>query len=219
MHVEIPKVLLALRDHTIDTYLEDEEYIEEKYLCDIHLPTGKIIANDPVCMYEFPVLSNTLLPGKYPVYIYIHHIQTDQRVAFAEIRIQDTLPQYYEVAGNYGVDSATGCYMDASLAEVYKDYSKEQVESSSQTLSTLLEETYTHTYSTCNYTLDTANIVAFSTGYGDGEYTCYLGYDSNQKICTLITYFDTLEEIEEVEAIQISEEEKQRMICKYKLER
>lgn len=221
MYIDIQKVLLDLREHTMEAYLENGEYISENYLCDIYLPTGKIIANDPLCMYEFNKISETVIPGKYPVYLHIHHIDTDKRITFAEIRFKDTKPQYYEESVSYGVDSATGCYMDASVAEIFKEYSKEQLEKSTVELSKLLDVTYTHTYAACNYELPIANIVAFSTGWGDGVYTTYLGYDSNKDICNLITYFDTLEleELQDMEVLQISEEEKQRIISKYRLER
>lgn len=33
------------------------------------------------------------------------------------------------------------------------------------------------------------NIVAFSTGFGDGRYSTYVGYDKNGEPCRLLTDF------------------------------
>ena len=94
MENEIYELLKSLRTGTIDQYFrgEENEYIEVKQLCDIHLPTGKIVANDPICIYVFDPFSIQEKPGIYPVYIYIYHLKTDQRVAFAEIRFNEEIP-------------------------------------------------------------------------------------------------------------------------------
>ena len=180
-----------------------------QYLCDINLPTGKIVANDPICMYEFQPLSECVPAGRYPVYIYIQHIKTDRRVALAEIRFTEDIPVRYDFAVTerfanlqfrniyymgYGVDSGTGGFMDLSLAESIKNYSNEQSEKLSEKTLEITNETYVHTYSTLNCTPENeeANIVGFSSGWGDGCYESYWGYNEKNQICSLTTYFDTL---------------------------
>lgn len=208
---KIYKMLKDVRCGNFEQYLKnkDEEYIEVKYLCDIVLPTGKIVTNDPICMYEYQALSETAPSGTFPVYIYVHHIKTDQRVSLAEIRFSEEIPEKYEFAVTdrfaelkfkniyymgYGVDSGTGGFMDKSLADSIHEYSNEQSEKMEKELIEQLNKTYIHTYSTLNYTPENenANMVGFSSGWGDGCYESYWGYDKNGNICSLTTYFDTL---------------------------
>jgi Protein of unknown function (DUF4241) len=35
-----------------------------------------------------------------------------------------------------------------------------------------------------------ANIVAFTSGFGDGAYACYFGYDKDNEVVCLLTDFD-----------------------------
>lgn len=211
MENEIYEMLKSLRTGTIDQYFrgEENEYIEVKQLCDIHLPTGKIVANDPICLYEFEPFSIQVKPGIYPVYIYIYHLKTDQRVAFAEIRFNEEIPTQYEFAvveknekirfknikySNYGVDSGTGGFMDHELAVHIQNYSQEQSDELFADMRDMIEETYVSTFSTLDYTPkdEEANIVGFSSGWGDGGYISYFGYNDKSQVCNLITCFDVL---------------------------
>lgn len=131
------EMFAALRAGMIETYLrekENEQIVEQK-LCLIKLPTGKIVANDPLMLYEYEPYLITVAPGEYPVYLYIHHIKTDKRVAFAEIRFTDSLPVRFELARTEA-DKDVVC----SLMEYF------------DAVDDLLEESYVHTYSTANFT-------------------------------------------------------------------
>ena len=58
-----------------------------------------------------------------------------------------------------------------------------------------MEKTYTHTYSYAlsNMTGGAHNdFVAFSSGYGDGGYQSYFGFDETDKPCILVTDFCVL---------------------------
>lgn len=43
------------------------------------------------------------------------------------------------------------------------------------------------------YDFNGHNLAAFSTGYGDGFYATYVGYDQKGKICRLLTDFGVVE--------------------------
>lgn len=201
--------MIALRTGETDKFLNkhnSKELIREQPLGKINLPTGKIVANDPCCLFQKEPFVRTVAPGEYPVMLYVIHINDDQRVAFAEIRFTEELPVDFELAltenddmnklgeddfFGYGVDSGTGGFMDEiicgeleKLIDASDDYMFEPLE-------TALEESYVTTYSVANVCLpeSTHNVAAFSSGYGDGTYPSYWGFDKNGRICCLITDF------------------------------
>ena len=227
------EMFAALRAGTIENYLrekENEQIVEQK-LCLIKLPTGKIVANDPLMIYEYEPYLITVAPGEYPVYLYIHHIKTDKRVAFAEIRFTDSLPVRFELARTeadkdvvcspneyvgYGVDSGTGGFMDESVVQLLKELDSDQNMEYFDAVDDLLEESYVHTYSTANFTPKGAgaNVAVFSSGYGDGVYGSYWGYDESGELCCLLTDFQTIfiqeeEAAAEQEKVQQSDCQKQ----------
>lgn len=208
---KIYKMLKDVRCGNPDAYFnnKEDESIEVRYIGDITLPTGKIVANDSICMFEYQPLSITAPIGTFPVYIYVHQIKTDKRVTMAEIRFNEDIPTRYEFAVidrfaklqfnniyymGYGVDSGTGGFMDQSLAESIHKYSDDQFEKMQNEQTEQTNKTYIPTYSTFNYTPEneSSNMVGFSSGWGDGSYESYWGYDNNGNICSLTTYFDTL---------------------------
>jgi hypothetical protein len=52
---------------------------------------------------------------------------------------------------------------------------------------------YRHTWQYVLHNFDGHNLVSFSTGFGDGSYTTYIGYDVNRNICRLVTDFGLIE--------------------------
>ncbi len=127
------RLLLLLKNETKDFFTNSKyhESIVIQELGEINLPTGKIVACDPlVCPEELP-FSRQVKAGRYPVTLYIHCIDDDKRVGFAKLSFSDKLPRRFELAVNaeqnldelkegyifgYGVDSGTGCFMDEAAA-------------------------------------------------------------------------------------------------------
>lgn len=211
------EIMIALRTGAIDKFLEKQQdniSIREQALGKINLPTGKIVANDPVCNFQMEPFERTAAPGQYPVMLYVAHIDDDQRVAFAEIRFTEELPAEFELAtvsGNdvsklgdddffgYGVDSGTGGFMDEitcgeleKLTDASDDYMFDPLDDA-------LEESYVPTYDTANVCLPDSehNIVAFSSGFGDGIYPSFWGFDKNGELCSLITDFMVIDDEDE----------------------
>ena len=168
---------------------------------------GKIIACDPLCMYiEDPFTADFPL-GQFPVDLAIATINNDdQRTGFARIRFSDAKPVKWDYAltegqdpkdlskdefFGYGVDSGTGAFMDTSgfdeFEELYKD------EELFSTIPDRLEQSYQDTRSWLMWEGQNSNGALFSTGYGDGLYGSYIGYDAKGMICRLVTDFGLLE--------------------------
>ena len=70
----------------------------------IKLPTGKIVANDPLIAEATDPFTICVTPGEYPVMLYVNHSDGDQRVAFAEIRFQEDMPVRFAPALVEGQD-------------------------------------------------------------------------------------------------------------------
>jgi len=203
------KILLKLKNGKLGE--EYEVKIYEQALGILNLPTGKIVANDPLTFFEYEPFATTVPIGKYPVFVHVScpYSSNDKRVAFAEIRFTENPPVRFELAllnelekassldtdNDYGVDSATGCFMDYETCMILKDkvdqHTGNDMIAESAELENALEETST-IFSTANKFLSNTenNIVAFSSGFGDGGYFSYWGFDEKNEICCLITDFD-----------------------------
>lgn len=185
------------------------------------LPTGRIIACDPYLLDVEMPFARTVPPGSYPVRVCVAHLKyrndsRDQRIAFALVQFQPDMPARWEmavVAGadlaalhvgefyGYGVDAGTGSFMDAAAMQALKrqldgvDYDSAD-ERYFSPLSAALDATYTDTRCWANYEIDAAtrlNMVAFSSGVGDGEYASYWGLDENNAPLCLVTDFDVVQ--------------------------
>lgn len=172
---------------------------------DVVLPTGRLIACDPFVYRERGPFTTSVPTGTYPVILSIAKVEPedDQRVAYAMIKFAEGVAVKWEMAimpdedvttleedeiFGYGVDSGTGCFMDEAAATVFlekeEDYDEELLEK--------LETNYQDTWSHISEVLDSktgANIVAFSSGWGDGGYASYFGYDEAGKLVHIITDF------------------------------
>lgn len=206
-------LLHALRTHTANSFLKNEafqESITEQDLGLLHLTSGRIVANDPLFPGEDKPFAQSVAPGSYPVKLYIYHCDTDQRVAFAELRFSEDLPVSFMpalTAGQdssalkedeffgYGVDSGTGGFMDEDACRALNHYLDQSGDYCLPTLAKALDESYVDTFCTANVPLPDiqANIAAFSSGYGDGVYPSFWGLNTDGQICCLITDFCIIE--------------------------
>ena len=179
-------------------------------LGDLVMPTGQIFACDPflVSPDEGP-FTRTVPPGRYPVLVNVARMQSyDERVAYAIVRVADTPPVRWELAllpghdaselgddefFGYGVDSGTGCFMDAFAAERLEARAAEIGDN--QDLEDEMVKTYVHTWAWVDFVLDPdtgANVIAFSSGWGDGMYPSYWGLDETGAVVCLVTDFGVL---------------------------
>lgn len=186
--------------------VQDEEttLLEARNLGELIVTSGKVIACDPYyCDWTKP-FAISLPVGHYPVIVSIAHIhETDQRVALAAIILRDTAHIRWEVAApsgedvtySYCVDSGIGCFMDADAANAFVPICQDYDEDKDPLLADMMKH-YVHTWGWTNLCISKstdANIVAFSSGWGDGGYPSYSGYDEHNNIVCLITEFGVLE--------------------------
>jgi hypothetical protein len=173
------------------------------HIGDLLLPTGQLVACDPFVTPEAPPYKLTLPEGTLPVILSVAQMGTDQRVAFAAVRFRETAPVKWKMvtSGNvdpatlepghilgYGVDSGTGCFMDRSAGLALTQKMKEEPEFS-HTMIAEMEKTYRHTWSWLNIKFADGNVIAFSSGFGDGLYATYAGFDSHGEVAVVVTDF------------------------------
>ncbi|HYR12481.1 MAG TPA: DUF4241 domain-containing protein [Longimicrobium sp.] len=171
------------------------------------LPTGRIVACDPFMADEDAPFTRSVPPGRYPVLVNVaRRTNGDQRVAYAILRFADPRPVGWEMAllpgqdtstlgenefFGYGVDAGTGCFMDASVVKPLVERSTPE-NGYSEDLVELMEKTYVSTWSWMDYVLDPgtgANVIAFSSGWGDGAYPSWWGLDESGAAVCLVTDF------------------------------
>jgi hypothetical protein len=149
------------------------------------LPTGRIVVCDPAVGDESP-LARQVPPGRYPVRLSLYD---DDPVAVM-VRFSDHTPVRWEMAlwpgqsenqlrpnesFGFGVDTATGCFVDASIAGQVAN-AEIQVEELWESR-TLDEQTG-------------ANVVAYLTR-SDGRYVSYWGLDDAGQPACLVTEIDS----------------------------
>lgn len=164
-------------------------------------------------------LKKTVKPGHYPVIVSVADFQPvgDTRVACAMLRISDEATIRWEVAlinepdakqtdgrTAYGVDAGTGCFVDWDAAEIIENLvsleivypEKDEFEIfcdrviAEMKKNSLGTHGLTVRWADMRVSDDTeANIIAFSSGWGDGSYASYWGYDASGNLTSLVTDF------------------------------
>jgi len=180
-------------------------------------PTGKIVACDPLVFPETSAFTVELSPGRYPVSLSVAHFNTDQRVAYASLLIKEGRVHHWEIAllpGQdvaslepeeifcYGVDAGIGCFMDLKASQAFAERMNDD-EDYAEALTAELDKTYVHTWSWANLEIDTetnANLIVFSSGWGDGCYASYFGFDEAHNPMILVTDFGLFADDELAEA-------------------
>ena len=164
-------------------------------------------------------LKKTVAPGHYPVIVSVADFQPigNSRFACAMLQFSDVPAVRWEAAlvnepgvsqtddqTCYGVDSGTGCFVDCDAAEILKnlgslevvDPEKDEFVMFCNRVIAEMEKNSFGDYPllagwanmrVSDYT--GANIIAFSSGWGDGSYPSFWGYDASENLTSLVTDF------------------------------
>jgi hypothetical protein len=174
----------------------------------IKIESGKIIACDPIDPRDAPAFAATFPVGLFPVQLSIAKIELDERVAFSRILFSDSAVQRWELAVHpgqkllsiydstfygYGVDGGIGLFVDSVANAVFVASLNADQKVWDEVF---IKEMGRHERLTWDYTLHSFgghNLACFSTGWGDGTYGLYIGYDRDGGICQLLTDFDLVD--------------------------
>ncbi len=165
---------------------------------DLKLTTGRIVACDPLGFFEYDPFQREVPPRIYPVILYMARGGVDYRVAYAKLEFAVGRVRSWEralrvgeqdSAEGYGVDLATGCFMDNAASRVMLDRWGENGEFSDELSDNMSGEW-------AEYVLDQTtglNIIYFTSGYGDGGYKSYWGLSADGDVLCLVTDFEVPE--------------------------
>jgi hypothetical protein len=205
--------------YDMPNYGMQEVTISIHQIGEVILTSGRIIACDPLIVPDTQYhLKKPVNPGHYPVIVSVADFQPagDTRFACAVLRISDEATVRWEVAlinepdANqtddrmaYGVDAGTGCFVDWDAAESIENLvsleisypEKDEFEMFCDQLIAEMEKNsfgkhpLTAGWANMKVSDTEANIIAFSSGWGDGDYASFWGYGASGNLTSLVTDF------------------------------
>jgi len=205
-HIENIKKLFS-RDFVESPLLESFEVGK------IYLSSGKLVACDPLITNDMQPFSTEFPKGDFSVLL--HKERESNCVAYAEIifanseitdwKLATTADQNVkelaegEIFG-YPVESGMGCFMDVDTQESLNILEKKLYHSKGADFMGIYEEFFHDYFFDENGAIDQyaflkpsedhpGTILGFETGYGEGFYASYIGYDKNNSPVKIITEF------------------------------
>jgi hypothetical protein len=193
--------------------------ISTHHIGELILTSGRIVTCDPLIIPDARYdLKKTLQPGHYPVIISTAEFTPvgDTRIACAFLKISDNTTVKWEVAlinepetdqtkdrTHYGVDAGTGRFVDSDAAELIADLVSLEVSYPEndefelfcdRVIAEMGKNSFgkhvTAGWANLKVSETTeANIVTFSSGWGDGGYASFWGYDADGSLTSLVTDF------------------------------
>lgn len=187
--------------------------IETLEVGNINLPTGKLVACDPLITSEMPSFQIEFPIGEFP--ILVHKERDSNCVAYVEIVFIPSTVVRWELAickgqhmhdlkegeiYGYPVESGMGCFMDVETQECLNRLEKRLFHRKGEEFMGIYEEFFhehffqqqgaINQYAFLTPQEDHAgNIFAFETGYGQGFYASYIGFDSNELPVKIVSEF------------------------------
>lgn len=173
----------------------------------LQLTSGRVVAADPLVDPDAPAFDLQVPVGAHPVALAIARMENgDERIAYARVSFgggavrewrmallegQSTASLGADEFFGYGVDTGTGCFMDRDAGQLLARRFEED-EAASDALVEAMEATYRSTRSWAVYRpseAHPANVVCFSSGWGDGSYPSFVGLDEAGRPVALVTDF------------------------------
>lgn len=179
----------------------------------IHLPTGRIVACDPLITNDMKDFKIHFPQGEFPVLI--HKERDSNCIAYAEIifsndeiidwKIATTEDQNVEELKDeeifgYPVESGMGCFMDFETQDDLNHLENTLFQRKGDDFRGIYEEFFHQHFFDKNGAIDQfafmkpiaekdGTIFAFETGYGEGFYASYIGFGNENQPVKLITEF------------------------------
>lgn len=180
--------------------------ITREYLGSLPVTSGQIIATDPVSMGKEP-FTIVFPKGRFPVELAVAHFNNDERVAFARILFsakpvvkwqmallagQKPLPVKGENYYGYPVDAGVGLFIDADQMRGFNQFLSADEGNFKKVFITGYQLDSKHPLPGLLYAANGDTVATFSTGWGDGSYATYIGFDARNQPCRLLTDFQVI---------------------------
>ncbi|KQM36675.1 DUF4241 domain-containing protein [Chryseobacterium sp. Leaf201] len=179
----------------------------------IYLPSGKLVACDPVITNDMQPFTTVFPKGDFAVLL--HKERESNCVAYAEIVFSSSEISEWQLATTegqlvkdlaegevfgYPVESGMGCFMDADTQNVLNELEQKLYHSKGVDFMGIYEEFFHEHFFDENGAIDQyaflkpsdnhpGTIFAFETGYGEGFYASYIAYDKNREPVKIVTEF------------------------------
>jgi len=175
----------------------------------LKLLSGRIISTDPILLYDDECYSEHVKQGTYTVNIYVGKAEKRKKqTVAAELRINENVPVKWEMAllegesakgfsydefMGYEVENGLGCFMDEKVMEMLDIMSEEELND----YEIRVKNAVMQSDSSCaDIIMDEEkglNIIAFASGWNEGTFPTYYGFDKNNKLSRLVTDFMVIE--------------------------
>ncbi|WP_027376156.1 DUF4241 domain-containing protein [Kaistella palustris] len=179
----------------------------------INLPTGRLVACDPLITNDMKEFRINFPQGEFPVLV--HREKDSNCVAYVEIIFSDSEVSDWKLATThdqntedlqdeeifgYPVESGMGCFMDVETQECLNHLEKKLFHSKGAEFMGIYEEFFHEYFFDENGAIDQyaflkpdaekeGNIFAFETGYGEGFYASYIGFAKDNQPVKIVTEF------------------------------
>ena len=182
--------------------------MEHQTIARLVVRESRLVASDPlVPLYRAPFALD-VAHGDHPVTVVLAKLPDQERVAYAYVRMRETAPERWEAAPTlgfdptalgilaapgYGVDSGTSCFMD--LAAARRLFTAMDGDDGDTVGREIVDQMRSHErpgWSWASVVLDPStgsNVVAFSSGMGDGFYSSFCAYDTEGELVCIVTDF------------------------------
>jgi len=176
---------------------------------DVVLPSGRLVASDAMIVDARP-FTTEFQPGRHPVTLLEAAFESgDRRVAAAMVRVGAGEPSRWELAlvdgqdpaalgpdefFGYGVDSGTGSFMSPEAVEVLADEARYEAYSDAVFDGMFpAPDVYERVVAVDVDPASGANVVAIASGFGDGSYPTWVGFDADGRPVAFLTDFGILD--------------------------
>ena len=179
----------------------------------INLPTGKIVACDPLITSEMNPFKVNFPTGEFPVFV--HKERESNCIAYVEIVFGDVEISEWKMATTdgqniedlqgeeifgYPVESGMGSFMDVETQDCLNHLEKRLFHRKGADFMGIYEEFFHQHFFDENGAIDqyaflkpeeekTGNIFAFETGYGEGFYASYIAFGNDNQPLKVVTEF------------------------------
>lgn len=179
----------------------------------IYLPTGRLVACDPLITNDMQAFSAVFPKGDFSVLL--HKERESNCVAYAEIVFSDAEITSWEMATTenqnikdlaegevfgYPVESGMGCFMDVETQISLNELEQKLYHSKGVDFMGIYEEFFHEHFFDENGAIDqyaflkpseklSGTIFGFETGYGEGFYASYVAYDITNTPVKIVTEF------------------------------
>jgi len=159
---------------------------------DLVLTSGAIVTSDAFVIFGAQPADRTFAPGQYPVVLTLtRDNEGDLRVAYARVEFGQGQPVRWEPASTFSAESGIGAFLDAdAVSHATDDYDPYGKLVLGAVALAVQRDEY---WSAVLVDPDSgADAVVFTTGYGEGTFTTYFGFDENDTPVALVADFNVL---------------------------